>query len=108
MEKMKRIEQLKSFLKEDEEDSFIRFALAQEYTKHGILKSALDEYLEIYRRNPHYVGLYYHLGKLYEELSEQEDAMKIYEEGIALTKEIADFHALSELMNAKTNLEMEL
>lgn len=108
MKEFQRIEKLKEFLQADDQDTFVRFALAQEYTKHGILKAALDEYLKLKEIDSNYVGLYYHLGKLYEELLEPEKAMATYEEGITLTKKIADFHSLSELMNAKTNLEIEL
>jgi hypothetical protein len=48
------------------------------------------------------------LGKLYEEFEEFEKALSIYDEGIALCKKISDFHALSELNNARTNCELEL
>ena len=102
-----RIEVLLAFLAEDPQDSFVRFALAKEYEKQALLKKALDTYLELYELDPSYIGLYYHLGKLYEELSQRDDALKAYTEGIALAKKIADFHALSELNTAKTNLELE-
>ena len=59
-------------------------------------------------KDPEYVGLYYHLGQLYEEMDEGEQALKVYEEGIAIAKNLKDFHALSELNGVKTNLEMEL
>jgi len=104
---LKRIDTLKSFLIEDPEDSFVIFALAKEYEKHGILKSALDTYLDLKTKDPDYIGLYYHLGKLYEELAEKDEAMKTYEEGVILAKKLADFHSLSELHTAKTNLEIE-
>ena len=101
-----RIDALLGFLAEDPEDSFVRFALAKEYEKLGTLKKALDTYLELKKMDPNYVGLYYHLGGLYEVLSEKDEALKIYEEGITIAKKLADFHALSELHNAKTNLEI--
>ena len=101
-----RIDALLGFLAEDPEDSFVRFALAKEYEKLGTLKKALDTYLELKKMDPNYVGLYYHLGGLYEVLSEKDEALKIYEEGITIAKKLSDFHALSELHNAKTNLEI--
>lgn len=58
--------------------------------------------------DPDYVGTYYHLGKLYEEIEEGEKALEIYQKGIEIAKKIKDQHALSELMGAKMNLEMEL
>ncbi len=102
-----RIESLLAFLKDDPDDSFVRFALAKEYEKMGTLKKALDTYLDLKNMDPDYIGLYYHLGGLYELLHEKENALKTYEEGITLAKKIADFHALSELHNAKMNLEVE-
>lgn len=101
-----RIDTLLTFLKEDPEDAFIRFALAKEYEKMGTLKKALDTYIELKNFAPDYIGLYYHLGGLYEQLNENSNALIIYEEGIVLAKKLADFHSLSELHNAKTNLEM--
>lgn len=102
-----RIDSLLEFLKEDPEDSFVRFALAKEYQKLGTLKQALDTFLELKKKDPDYVGLYYHLGGLYEQLHEKEKALQVYEEGITISKKVADFHALSELHTAKTNLEIE-
>ena len=101
-----RIDSLLAFLKEDPEDSFVRFALAKEYEKIGTLKKALDTYLELKDMDPNYIGLYYHLGGLYELLNQKEEALQTYETGIAVAKKLADFHALSELHNAKTNLEI--
>lgn len=104
--KPNRIESLLEFLKEDPEDGFVRFALAKEYEKLGTLKKAIDTYLDLKKIDSDYVGLYYHLGGLYEVLNEKEEALKIYDEGIVVAKKIADFHSLSELHAAKTNLEI--
>ena len=104
--KSNRIETLIGFLDEDPDDSFVRFALAKEYEKLGTLKKALDTYLELKTKDPNYVGLYYHLGGLYESLNEKSNALSTYEEGIKVAKKIADFHSLSELHTAKTNLEI--
>ena len=101
-----RIDTLISFLKDDPQDSFVRFALAKEYEKLGTLKKALDSYLELKKMDPEYVGLYYHLAAIYEKLDEPVEALLIYDEGIAIAKKQADFHALSELHTAKTNLEI--
>ena len=101
-----RIEQLKAFLAEDPGDSFIRYALAKEYEGMGQMYQARDAYLALKKDDPTYVGLYYHLGKLYEELGEEEEALATYTEGINVAKKATDFHALSELNTAKVNLEM--
>lgn len=103
-----RIDTLIKFLEDDPEDSFVLFALAKEYEKVGTLKKALDTFLKLKEIENDYLGLYYHLGKLYEELLEKDNALRTYEEGIAIAKSASDFHALSELMNAKQNLELSI
>lgn len=105
--KNNRIDTLLAFLKDDPEDSFVRFALAKEYEKMGTLKKALDTYINLKELEPDYVGLYYHLGGLYELLNEKKQALQTYEDGIVVAKKIADFHSLSELHNAKMNLEVD-
>jgi tetratricopeptide (TPR) repeat protein len=105
---MSRLDTIKKMLEESPKDSFLNFALAKEFEKTGNIESALNSYLQLYSLDPEYVGLYYHLGKLYEEFEEFEKALSIYDEGIALCKKISDFHALSELNNARTNCELEL
>lgn len=105
---MSRIDQLKAFLAEDPGDSFIRYALAKEYETIGQMYQARDAYLALKADDPEYVGLYYHLGKLYEELDDLASALATYTEGIDVAKKATDFHALSELNTARVNLEMEM
>jgi tetratricopeptide (TPR) repeat protein len=90
------------------DDSFLLFAIAKEYEKMDNLEKAMTTYYHLKKIDPDYIGLYYHLAKLHEEFSEPVEALKIYDEGIALAKKIADFHALSELNNARMNCEIEM
>jgi Tfp pilus assembly protein PilF len=55
-----------------------------------------------------YMGAYYHLAKVYEQLDEVKKALNIYEKGIIIAQQLNDTHALSELKNAKMNLEIEM
>jgi tetratricopeptide (TPR) repeat protein len=103
-----RLEILRSMLESDPSDSFVRYALAKELENSGELVSALDEYLVLMNKDPDYVGLYYHLAKLYEKTDAVKKALEIYDIGINIAKKLKDFHALSELNSAKLNLEMEL
>jgi len=64
--------------------------------------------LDIYENDPEYIGLYYHLGKLYEQIDEKHLGLNAYKQGIELGKKLGDFHAVSELNNAKMNLELEM
>lgn len=104
----KRLAKLFAFLEENPNDSFIVFAIAKEYEKQEHRDQALKYYLQLKELDAEYIGLYYHLAKLYESIQEEILALKTYKEGISLAKSIGDFHALSELNNAKMNLEILL
>lgn len=101
-----RIAQIKVMLKEQPKDSFLHFALAKEYEKLEDLNQALVEYEFIRKEDPSYIGNYFHLGKCYEELDETEKALQAYTDGIVKGQELGDLHAVSELQNARTNLEL--
>lgn len=99
-----RLSQLLSFYQDAPDDPFILFALAKEYEGLGQLETALQHYLELKEKQADYVGLYYHLGKLYEVLLQQKTAWDTYTEGMKVARSIGDQHALSELAGARLNL----
>ena len=103
-----RLELLLDMLSNDPEDSFVRYAIAKEYESLSDYQASLNHFLILKTKNPNYVGMYYHLAKLYEKQENLPLAMQIYDEGIAVAKKIPDFHALSELNSARLNLEMEM
>ncbi|MCB0586811.1 MAG: tetratricopeptide repeat protein [Phaeodactylibacter sp.] len=101
----KRLEQLKALLEESPHDSFLSFAIAKEYEKTGDREKALRYYLYLEEHDPEYVGAYYHLGKLYEQMGEEALALETYDKGIAAARRAGDQHALGELAAAKLALE---
>ncbi len=103
-----RLSQLLAYLKESPEDSFLTFAVAKEYESQDQADKALLYYLKLRDSDPKYVGLYYHLAKLYEHIEEPRLSKETYEQGIIVAKESGDFHALSELNNALTNLKLSM
>ncbi|MEM6321559.1 MAG: tetratricopeptide repeat protein [Bacteroidota bacterium] len=103
-----RLTQLFAFLENTPNDSFLLFAIAKEYEKLGDEDNALHFYQKLTETDPNYIGTYYHLGKLQEEMEELAEALSTYETGIQIAKKNKDQHALSELMGAKMNLEIEL
>ena len=104
---MSRLNQLLEFHAEDPDDSFVRFALAAEYVKLKRFEEALTAFQELYEKDPAYVGLYYHYGKLLQGMGRPGDAASIYREGITVATRITDFHARSELQSALLELEIE-
>lgn len=97
---------LQEMLKEEPDSSFLLFAIAKEYEKLGDIPSAIETFLTLKEKDEGYVGLYYHLAKLYEEIEETAKALVIYKSGMEMAKKNKDQHALSELQNAKMNLEI--
>ena len=96
-----RLELLKSMLEKSPKDSFLLFAIAKEYEGLGENKAALDFFMNLKKSQPDYVGLYYHLGKLYEKNDEVEKAFFTYKDGMEVAKAAGDQHSLSELAGAK-------
>jgi len=95
-----RIEQLQAFLKDDNNDSFLKYALALEYVNVKENDTAKDCFLKLIKDDKNYVASYYQLGKLYESLNEVEKAMEIYKNGIEIAKKIEDTKTLIELREA--------
>lgn len=102
---MDRLAALQDFLRDDPDDPFTRFALAQEYAKRGNTAEALRFYEALVRDRPDYVGTYYHLGGLYRTLGRDEDARATFQAGIAVATEAGDTHARAELQSALLEAE---
>lgn len=103
-----RIIQLREILEVTPDDEFVLFALAKEYMGLQDHEKALVYFDRLKKLNPAYLGMYYHLALVYWELNQVEQAFRCYDEGIALAKRLGDQHALSELQNARMNMEIDL
>ncbi len=103
-----RLERLLEFFKNEPNDPFLKYALATEYLRLNNTEEALRFYLNLVDKHTDYIGTYYHLGKLYEHLNQQNDALKTYEQGIEIGKRIKNQHALSELLGAYNSLQDEM
>ena len=101
---MSRLNQLFTFLESQPNEPFIIFAIAKEYEGNNDNFKALEYYTRLQETTPQYVGLYYHLGKLYERLGEPDQALTTYKKGMIVAKQEKDMHAYNELAGAKMNL----
>ncbi len=102
---MDRIEKLKEYMKTAGKDSFLQHALALEYIKAGNDEEARKLFNEILKREPTYIGSYYHLGKLLERAGDSQKALRIYKRGMDVAKDIEDTHSYNELEGAYEDLE---
>ncbi len=102
-----KIQKLAKILKNDPEDSFAKFALALELLKNNQVEKPLKLFESIYRHDPNYLGVYYHLGKLYQSLNRYEDALTCFREGVVIAKNQNEQRTLSELKDALNELDIE-
>jgi predicted Zn-dependent protease len=102
---MNRIDKLKEFLQATPKDSFLQHALALEYIKEDNDIEAKNLFEAILKREPNYVGSYYHLGKLLERNNNFAEAINIYKNGMVEAKASKDNHSYNELMGALEDLE---
>lgn len=100
-----RLEYLTQLLENSPNDPFLLFATAKEHEKSEDLSAALHWYEVLRNTRPDYVGLYYHLGKLFERLEDYPSALIAYEQGIDVARAARDNHALAELNGALAEIE---
>lgn len=106
--KSDRLQQLFQFLEQAPDDAFTLYSIAYEYLQQGKLEQAMDYFTRLRIADPDYVGLYYHLGKTYEQMDRYDRALEVYEDGIAVAKQQHDLHAYQELQRAKQQAMDEL
>ena len=102
---MDRIALLHDFLRDDPDDPFTRFALAQEYAKAGDTATALATYQALAQDRPDYVGTYYHLGALLRALGRDGQAAEVLRAGVQAATAAGDTHARAELQGALLEAE---
>lgn len=105
---LSKIKQLARQIKNNPGDSFSKFALALEFRKEGEFKKSQILFEDILSNDPEYVGVYYHLGKLYEALDSLNDAKKMYEEGIEVASRQNEGRTEKELKEALLQVETEI
>jgi len=103
-----KIKQLARQIKNNPGDSFSKFALALEFRKEGELKNARILFEDILQSEPEYVGVYYHLGKLYEATDRLMDAKKLYKSGIEVADKQQKARTKSELEEALAQVNVEI
>jgi len=84
-------------LQTNPKDSFLRHALGLELIKIGALNEAIETFENLLKDEPGYVGSYYHLGKIFEQLNNTDMAISVYEKGMLMAKSANDQHAYNEL-----------
>jgi len=94
-----RLKHLLEFYKDEPNDPFNIYALANEY-KNSDKGKALEYYEILISNHPDYIATYYHLAHLYLELNDEEQAKETFERGIKKASELNEQLALRELKSA--------
>ncbi len=94
---MDRIAALKELLAENPADAFARYGLAMEFSKAGDIEGALAEFKTILGHNPDYVPAYQMAGQMLMSAGRNEEARKMFDDGIAAARRTGNQHAASEM-----------
>ena len=87
-------------MQEDPEDAFLPYAIALEYVKINDWQAAKNGFESALAIQQDYLPVYYHFGKLYEQLQEIDNAINCYGKGMIIAKQQRNNHTLAELQGA--------
>jgi Tfp pilus assembly protein PilF len=104
----KKLSQLARNIQQNPNDSFSKFALALELLKRDQVEKSLRLFESVYNNDPDYIGVYYHLGKLYQQIERNDDAQTVFQEGMQRAKQLDDQHTYRELHDALQQLKEDL
>lgn len=100
-----RLELLNQMLLKEPGDPFLNYAMALEFHKGGEKQKAIALLENIIRVDANYLAAYYQLGKFYEEISEKNKSIEIYQKGIFIAQAQKNMKTLSELREALQQIE---
>ena len=102
----KRVETLQKFLEKEPNDSFLKYALALEYSSHAPAE-AFDLFADLISTDPEYTGTYYQFANLLSEHGHFTKAKEVFEQGIAVLSEKGETKALNELRSSYQNFMID-
>lgn len=106
--KQSKISQLAKNVKLDPSDTFSKFALALELLKADDVEKAQLLFEAIIKQDPGYLGVYYHLGKLYQSRGMYQKARDMFTGGVQLAEKKNENRTKSELSEAIIQLQFEI
>ncbi|MFV8756239.1 tetratricopeptide repeat protein [Nannocystaceae bacterium ST9] len=86
------------------DEPFVRYGLAMEYRKLQRTDEAIAAFTGLLDRFPTYVPAYLMFGNLLDAAGRREQAIDVYERGLAAAERAGDDHALGELRAARDGL----
>lgn len=107
MDNKRNIQTLAEIIRKNPDDIFSKFALALELRKQNQVNKARVLFESVKEQDPAYVGVYYQLGKLYQQQEQYERALQTFKTGVQVATEQANSHTKSELIEAIEQLKFE-
>lgn len=92
-----RKEQIEEMLRQDPDDSFLRYGLAMEHLSAGDDQAGVECLRELMRRDARYVPAYLQAGQALLRLGEEDEARDVLRAGIAVADQVGDAHAAGEM-----------
>jgi len=102
---MPSIPQLQALLKDEPNDPFLLYGLAQEHAKAGDTAHAIEFYDRCLAADPAYCYAHYHKAVALQAAHRTPEALVAIEAGLFAAKVAKDGHALSELQALKDDLQ---
>lgn len=107
MSNKKNIHTLANIIRKNPNDIFSKFALALELRKLNQVDKAQILFESVREQDPGYIGVYYQLGKLYQEKEHYSRALNTFKTGVQIAEEQGNGHTKSELIEAIEQLKFE-
>ncbi len=94
---MDKIEMLKQLVAQQQENALFHYTLGNEYLKQQDYEAAIVPLRRSIELNPHYTAAYRELGKALTATGKPEEAMAVYQRGIAIGEETGDLQTVKEI-----------
>ncbi len=102
---VERLEQLKSILAQEPNNTFARYALGMEYVSAGQTDSALQEFRTLLEVDANYTGAFFMAAQALQQAERIEEAVTWLRDGIACAHRVGNHHAESEMQSLLEELE---
>lgn len=92
-----RMEKIKAMLKDDPQDTFLRYSLAMEYNSHGQDAEALAAFADLTKDKSPHVPAFFQAAQLLARLQRYEESRTFLRDGIEQARAQGDTHAAGEM-----------
>jgi tetratricopeptide (TPR) repeat protein len=103
----KRLAQLQEMLRSEPNDTFLIYAMAQEYMAATDFTTALTWFSRLHTGQPDYLPTYYHYGLALLQCAEEEKALQVWREGEALALKTGDRKTAAEIHELLSDFDDE-